>query len=131
AAANGVVVLLPAQAEDFDFAGSGFEESLGDFEGGGLAGAVGAEQAEAFAALDVEIEAADRFDGRLAGEGLGQVATADGRGHGEHCTIRSLPASGGVLGCGLGHSPTYGRICRSGCARQSSTPTMVSAPFTP
>src|SRR5262249_21251315 len=78
---DGGVVAAPAQAEGFDVAGGGLRESLDDLDGGGLAGAVGAEQAEALAGLDGQIESADRFHGGAAVIALEQVRTADRRWH--------------------------------------------------
>ncbi len=77
-----VVGLPPALVEDFDFAGGGVEQSFEDFDGGGFAGAIGPEQAEAFAALDLQIEAVDRLHRRrLGGVALMQISTEDGGGH--------------------------------------------------
>ena len=64
ALADFVVLLAPAAAEHFDFAGGGVEQAFEDFDRGGLAGAVGPEQAEAFALLDGQIEPAHGVDGR-------------------------------------------------------------------
>ena len=52
----------PAAAEDDDLARVRRREPLADLDGGGLAGAVGAEQAEALARTDLEVEAVDRDD---------------------------------------------------------------------
>ena len=65
ALADVIVLSAPAQAEDFDLAGGGVEQAFEDLDGRRLAGAVRAEQAEALAALDRQVEAADRLDRRL------------------------------------------------------------------
>ena len=56
------IVGAPAPAEDHDLAGVGLGEALADLDGGGLAGAVGSEQAEALARTDLEVEAVDGDD---------------------------------------------------------------------
>jgi hypothetical protein len=50
-------VARPMHSEHFDLAGIGRRESLADLDGGGLSGAVGAEQPEAFAGAHFQIEA--------------------------------------------------------------------------
>ena len=55
-----------SHAEDFDVAGRSLGEALDDLDGRGLAGAVGAEQAETLAGLDRQVQAAHGFDGRPA-----------------------------------------------------------------
>ena len=72
-------VCVPGAAEDADLAGSGFEQAFENFDGGGFAGAVGAEQAEAFAFVDLQIEAAQGFDFGVVG--LAQAAALDGDAH--------------------------------------------------
>ena len=56
----------PAAAEHLHVAGGGLVEPLEDLDGGGLAGAVGAEQAEALAAAHDEVEAVDGDDVAVA-----------------------------------------------------------------
>src|SRR5208337_1820665 len=68
-------VVVPGMTEDADFSGSGCEQALEDFDGGGLPCSVGTEQAEAFAGFDLQAEAADGFD--FAVVGLAQVGTLD------------------------------------------------------
>ena len=68
----------PALAEQLDLALVGRGQPFEDLDGRRLAGAVGAEQAEALAAADLEIEAVDGDD---VAEALDQAATADRRGH--------------------------------------------------
>ena len=62
-------------AEDGDAAGIGAQESGDDREQGGLAGTVGAKQAEDGAGRDVQTQIVDRT---LAGEGLAQADDGDG-----------------------------------------------------
>ena len=50
---------VPAHAEHLDLARIGGGEALADFDGGGLAGAIGSQQAEAFARAHFQIEAVD------------------------------------------------------------------------
>ena len=77
--ADGVLVAVaPAPAEHFDLAGGRLQQSFEDLDGGGLAGAVGAEQAEALAGLDGQIESANRLDGRAARVVLDELGAADG-----------------------------------------------------
>ena len=52
-------------AEELDVAGGGMDEAQGHADGGGLAGAVGAEEAEDFAAVDGEVDAGDGADGAV------------------------------------------------------------------
>ena len=56
------VVGAPAPAQDHDLAGVRLGEALADLDGGGLAGAVGPEEAEALARTDLEVEAVDGDD---------------------------------------------------------------------
>ena len=55
-----VVVMAPPPAQHLDVARGGGEQALQDFDRGRLARAVRAEQAEALAAADLEVEAVDR-----------------------------------------------------------------------
>src|SRR5262249_1163618 len=59
-------VLAPAAAEDLDLTGSRRQQALDDFDGRGLAGAVGPEQAEALPFVNQQIKTADRLDRRSA-----------------------------------------------------------------
>jgi hypothetical protein len=64
--------------------GSGWSRRWGEqagehLDGGGLAGAVGAEEAEELAGLDDEIEVVD--GGEAAGEGAGETVGGDGWSH--------------------------------------------------
>ena len=92
------LVVAPVHAQDLDDAGVGRGESFQDLDGRGLAGAIRAEEAEAFAALDDEVEAVDGFH---VGKVLPQVAAGD------RC-----------FGHESGNTTTWARtICESGCAR--------------
>jgi len=74
--------LAPALTEDLDLAGSCVEQPFEDFDRGGFACPVGAEQAEAFPPLDLQIEAVDRLDGRrLGGVAFAQISAEDSGGH--------------------------------------------------
>ena len=75
---------VPPAAEDAHFAGSGLEQAFKDFDGRGLAGAVGAEQAEALAFANLEVEATQGFD--LGVVSLAQAAALDGGGQGLDCS---------------------------------------------
>ncbi len=75
---------IPAQAEHFHFAGIGRSQAFADLDGGGFAGAVGTEQAEALAARDFQIEAVDRDHILVC---LAKVAQAQ-RGIGHQTSIR-------------------------------------------
>ena len=75
------LVALPRHAEDFDLARGRLQQAFENLDGGGLAGAVRSEQAEALAGLDGEIEPAHGFD--LAVVGLRQAAASDGGFHTE------------------------------------------------
>src|SRR5262249_43778973 len=81
ALAQGRLVLAPAEAEHLDLARRGLEQALEDLDGGGLAGAVGAEQTEALAGLDGQVEGPDRFHRRPAVGVLGELRGADGQCH--------------------------------------------------
>src|SRR5262249_44742337 len=80
-AADGVVVVAPAQAEYFHVAGGGVEKSLDDFERGGLAGPVGAKQPEALAGEHIQVEATNCFDRRPGGVCLHKATDAGGGCH--------------------------------------------------
>ena len=56
----------PAEAEHLDLAGVRLEQPLEDLDGRRLAGAVRAEQAEALAGRDLEVEAGDGDDVAVA-----------------------------------------------------------------
>ena len=58
---------------------SGAVEALADLDGGGLAGAVGTEQAEALARTDLEVEAVDGDDVTV---GFAELAEDEGEGLG-------------------------------------------------
>ena len=60
------LVVLPAKAEDLDLAGGRLDQPFEDLDGRRLARAVGAEQAEALADGDLQVEAVDRVDGTVA-----------------------------------------------------------------
>ena len=66
-------VPIPAHAEHLDLARIGGRQAFADFDGGGFAGAVGPEQAEAFAAAHFQIEA---VDGHHVFVGLAQIVEA-------------------------------------------------------
>ena len=63
------------EAEDLDVAGGGREQAGEHFDGGGFAGAVGAEEAEELARGDGE---GDVIDGGEGAEAAGEVADGDG-----------------------------------------------------
>jgi hypothetical protein len=67
--------VAPRHAQDVDLAAVGWGETFQDFDRGGLAGAVRAEQAEAFTGGDGQVEPGD---GDNAAEALGETAAADG-----------------------------------------------------
>ena len=67
-------VARPLHAEDLDGAGVGREEPFADFDGRGLSGAVGAEETEALAGADLEVE---RVDGDDVGVGLTETANRE------------------------------------------------------
>ena len=70
-------VALPGLAKDVDFARVAFEEAFTDFDGGGLAGAVRPDEAEAFLCPHLQVEA---VHGDHAAIRLAQVANGqDGR----------------------------------------------------
>ena len=50
------------EAEDIHLAVGGMQQTAEDLEGGGFAGAVGAEEADDFAAVDLERDAVDGAD---------------------------------------------------------------------
>src|ERR1044071_762626 len=62
ALAQGSGAGLPGFAEDANLTRVGLVQPLADLDGGGLAGAIGAEQTEAFAGADLEIEPVDGDD---------------------------------------------------------------------
>ena len=68
--------------KNFDFAGSGFQQPFEDFDGGGLARPIGAQQAEALAGVDFQIEPANGLDVALVG--FAQPPAANGDVHGLH-----------------------------------------------
>ncbi len=80
---DGRVLPPPVHTEDLDGAGGRVGQPFDDLDGGGLAGAVGSEEAEALADLDGQIEAAHRLDGRPAFIALEQSGAADGGSHGD------------------------------------------------
>ena len=92
-----IVALTPALAKDLDIAGRGVEETFEDFDGGRLAGAIGSEQSETFAALDFEIESVDGIHWRwLGGVAFAQISTKDRSSHiapFSHETIYDPPPS--------------------------------------
>ena len=71
--------LLPGRivAQDVDLAGASLEVTLEDFDGGGLAGAVGTEEGEDFARRHFEVDAAD---GLYVTVGLPEAADMYGSG---------------------------------------------------
>ena len=70
---------LPGAAQNFDIAGSRFQQAFQDFDGRGFACAVGTQQTKALAGLDGEVQAAYGFYFPFIG--LAQIATLDGDGH--------------------------------------------------
>ena len=73
---------LPSLAKDRDFAGCCLQQAFQNFNGRGLSGAVGAEQAETFPGMDVKVQPAHSFDFAIVG--LAQVAAFD---NGRHWSI--------------------------------------------
>src|SRR5690606_39961664 len=74
------------EAADLDLSLVGFVEADDALDGGGLAGAVRADEPEDLALVDLEIDAADRFDGAVA---LAQSGDND---PGPHETQVTIPA---------------------------------------
>ena len=70
------VVAAPAVTEHLDVARVGHPQAFEDLDRGGLAGAIRAEQAEALAGADLEVEAPDGMDVAVV---LEQTATKKGR----------------------------------------------------
>jgi hypothetical protein len=68
------IVFTPAHPEDLEVAGIGFEQPFEDLDRGRLAGAVGPEQAEAFAYTHFQIEA---INGHNVAVALGKRFTAN------------------------------------------------------
>src|SRR5271165_685193 len=79
---------LPRHAEDFDLARGRIQQSFEDLDGCGFAGAIRAQQSEALACLDGEIQPSHGLD--LAVVGLRQPATADRSFHTENDTEEFL-----------------------------------------
>ncbi|MNT37210.1 hypothetical protein D3C72_1733370 [compost metagenome] len=73
---QGFGVVGDLAAEHFDLAGAGQQQAAEHADGGGLAAAIGAEEAEHLGAVDVQVQPVD--GGELA-EALGQAACADHR----------------------------------------------------
>ncbi len=69
----------PGLTENCDLARGGREQTLEDFDGGGLPCAVRTEQPEAFAGSDGQRQASHRFD--LAVVGFAQLSAFDGGRH--------------------------------------------------
>ena len=98
--ANLVRLAAPVVAQHFDLAGRGLEQAFEDFDRRRLASAVGAQQAEALALLDRQIESAHRLHRRLAVVSLHQIVAADGE-HGRRLTAQCAGDStvvGGYVG---------------------------------
>ena len=77
--AGGAIVADDVMAIDRDLALRGDQDAADDADQRGLAGAVGAEQSEDLAALDVEIDVVERLEpGRI---GLRQIADGNDRWH--------------------------------------------------
>jgi hypothetical protein len=72
-------VLAPGVAENRNLAGCRLQQSLKNFDCRGLPCSVGAEESEALAGLNLEVQPAHGFE--LAVVGLAQVATLDSNGH--------------------------------------------------
>ena len=110
---------LGVAAEHADASAGARAQSLEDFDGGGLAGAVGAEQAEDFAGAHFEIDA---LDGREAAVALGEGFHLDGIVH----EFFSLSQDGRSEPCGVpqceakcAHCASAARVERSVFARLS------------
>src|SRR5439155_4965353 len=85
-----VVLLSPVPAEDLYLARCRRQQPFQDFDGRGLARAVRSEQAEAFSAPDLEIEAVNRI--HRAGSALvafAEIAAGYGGGHGVMLVVSS------------------------------------------
>ena len=80
--ADFIIGLAPSQPQYFDVAGSRGQQALEDFDGRRLAGSVGSQQSEAFAALDVQIEPAHGVDRRPPFVALDEIRAADSQWHG-------------------------------------------------
>jgi len=85
---------IPAHAQHFDVAGIGGNQPLADFHGGGLAGAVRSEQAEAFAGADFEFQA---VDGEHILVSFPQVAHVKGGGRRGGCHLSSIASRGWIV----------------------------------
>ena len=70
---------LPCPAEDFDFAGRRLQQAFENFDGGGLPGAIRAQQAETLARIDGQVESAHGLD--FAVIGLAQTTACNGNRH--------------------------------------------------
>ena len=91
---DGLVVAAPLHAQDFDFAAGGREQPFEDLDRGGLAGAVGAEQAEAFALLDGQIEPAHGVDRRPAIVAFAQIIGSGWQAAYRDCGLRVRAMAG-------------------------------------
>jgi hypothetical protein len=85
-----VQLLARIDAEDLDLAAIPFAVALEDLDGGGLAGAIGAEQGEDLAGPDVEVDPVDRLDVAVP---LGQAADPH-RGRCAHAVLYSATPLG-------------------------------------
>ena len=81
------------EAEDLDAAGGGGEQAGEHLDGGGFAGAVGAEEAEELAGRDGEV---DVLNGGEVAETAGEACGGDGRDHVAEAYLRGIVAGGKV-----------------------------------
>src|SRR5580700_306069 len=80
---------VPVQAEQFNFSGIRSGEAFADFHCGGFAGAIGAEQAEAFAGANLEVEAVDSDHVLISLLKTGDAQSRRGYGRGHESSIAS------------------------------------------
>ena len=95
---------LPVHAQHLDLARIGWRQPFADFDGGGLAGAVGTQQAETLARPHVQIEA---VDGDHVFVRLAQVADTQG-GRGRECGHLFQYRMGADLGGSVTTPPVSG-----------------------
>src|SRR5690349_9658466 len=82
-------MVIPSLSQNLHLTGGWRKQPLEDFDGGRLSGAVWAQQAEAFARQDFQVESQHRLDLTLVG--LAQVVTANRQVHiPHHSELRPL-----------------------------------------
>jgi hypothetical protein len=75
------IVPSPREAQHLDLPAGRIEEPLEDLHGRGLSRAVGAQQTEALARPDLEIQASNRLHRRSARVGLAEIPATNGCAH--------------------------------------------------